>query len=302
LPAVAIVTGLAWIYVRYGTVPQAEGVLYGVKPVIIAIILQALWSLGKTAIKTPLLGAVGAAGLALSFLGTNELAVLAASGAVVAVWRSATGSDRSHTGRMIWPASAEIWRLAAAAVPATATTAFGLWPLFLFFLKVGSILFGSGYVLLAFIRADLVDRWQWLTEAQLLDAVAVGQVTPGPLFTTAAFVGYLLGGLPGAGVATAGIFLPSFVFVAISGPLVKRIRRSAAAGAFLDGVIAGSLALMTVVTYQLGRAALVDFVTVGFAIAAIVLIRFNVNSVYLVAGGALGGLVVKWVTGEIGLH
>jgi chromate transporter len=174
-----------------------------------------------------------------------------------------------------------------------ATTPFGLLPLFLFFLKVGAILFGSGYVLLAFLRADLVDRWHWMTEAQLLDAVAVGQVTPGPVFTTATFIGYVLGGAAGAAVATAGIFLPAFFFVAVSGPLVPRLRRSPTAGAFLDGVNVASLALMAVVTFQLGRAALIDGPTFALAAAsALLLLRFRVSSLWLVLGGALLGTVV----------
>jgi chromate transporter len=166
-------------------------------------------------------------------------------------------------------------------------------PLFLFFLKVGSVLFGSGYVLLAFLRHDLVERWRWLTEAQLLDAVAVGQVTPGPVFTTATFVGYLLGGVTGAVVATCGIFLPAFVFVAASGPLVPKLRRSAVAGGFLDGVNVASIALMAVVTAQLARSAIVDAVTAVLALAAaVLLIRLRVNSAWLVlAGGLLGALV-----------
>ncbi|HEX9282778.1 MAG TPA: chromate transporter, partial [Gemmatimonadales bacterium] len=173
-------------------------------------------------------------------------------------------------------------------------TAFGLGPLFLFFLKVGSVLFGSGYVLLAFLRADLVTRWGWLTEGQLIDAVAVGQVTPGPLFTTATFIGYVLGGLRGGLVATLGIFLPAFVFVAASGPLVPRLRRSPVAGAFLDGVNVASLALMAVVTWQLGRAALVDLPTVALALAsAAVLLRFRINSAWLVLAGAAAGVLTR---------
>lgn len=161
----------------------------------------------------------------------------------------------------------------------------------LFFLKVGAVLYGSGYVLLAFIRADLVERWHWLTESQLLDAIAVGQVTPGPVFTTATFIGYVLGGVTGAAVATVGIFLPAFFFVAVSGPLVPRIRRSPTAGAFLDGINAAALALMLVVTYQLGRTALVDFITILLALtSAVILFRFRVNSAWLVLGGALGRL------------
>jgi len=169
----------------------------------------------------------------------------------------------------------------------------GLLPLFLFFVKVGSIVFGSGYVLLAFLQADLVAHWHWLTTTQLLDAIAVGQVTPGPVFTTATFIGFLLAGLPGALIATAGIFLPSFVFVAVSSPLIPRLRKSAVAGAFLDGVIVASLALMTVVTWRLGRDAIIDLPTALAAIAsAILLIRFRVNSLWLVLGGAIIGLLV----------
>ena len=177
---------------------------------------------------------------------------------------------------------------------ATTTTTFALLPLFLFFLKVGAVLYGSGYVLLAFLRADLVERWHWLTESQLLDAIAVGQVTPGPVFTTATFIGYVLGGLSGATVATAGIFFPAFLFVAASGPLVPRIRRSPAAGAFLDGVNAASLALMFVVTYQLGRAAVFDVPTIVLAlVSGVALFRFHLNSAWLMLGGALLGLLLS---------
>ena len=175
----------------------------------------------------------------------------------------------------------------------TMAAPFGLLPLFLFFLKVGSVLFGSGYVLLAFLRSDLVVRWGWLTDAQLLDAVAIGQVTPGPVFTTATFIGYVLGGLSGAALATLGIFLPAFVFVALSGPLVPRIRRSAIAGAFLDGVNAASLALMAVVTWELGRSAIVDLKTAGLAVAGgVLLVRYRLNSAWLIlAAAALGALI-----------
>ena len=171
--------------------------------------------------------------------------------------------------------------------------AFGLLPLFLFFVKVGSIVFGSGYVLLAFLQADLVEHWHWLTTTQLLDAIAVGQVTPGPVFTTATFIGYLLAGLPGAVIATAGIFLPSFIFVAASSPLIPRLRKSAVAGAFLDGVIIASLALMASVTYSLGRDAVIDLSTALLALgSAVLLVRFRLNSLWLVLGGALIGFLI----------
>jgi len=185
-------------------------------------------------------------------------------------------------------AGARVGTAVAAAAP------FGLIPLFLFFLKVGAVLFGSGYVLLAFLRTDLVDRMHWLTEAQLLDAVAVGQFTPGPVFTTATFIGYLLGRGPGALVATLGIFLPSFVFVALSGPIIPRLRRSPIAASFLDGVNAGALALMVVVTWYLGVAAIIDVPTALLAVAgAVVLFRYGVNSAWLVLAGGLAGIAIR---------
>jgi chromate transporter len=180
-----------------------------------------------------------------------------------------------------------------ATAAATAAAPFGLWPLFAVFAKAGALLFGSGYVLLAFLRADLVERLHWLTEAQLIDAIAIGQVTPGPVFTTATFIGYVLGGGTGAAVATLAIFLPAFVFVALSGPLVPLLRRSVVAGAALDGVNVASLALMAVVSWHLGRAALVDELTIGLAAASLIaLARFRINSVWLILlGGMLGWLV-----------
>lgn len=290
VPAMSIVLGCAWAYDRFGSVPEVGGILYGIKPVIIAIVAQALWGLGRAAIRTPLAGVVTAAAAALAFLGQNELILLFAAGVVMAVARALTGRRAGRTVPMVvFPAPA----LLAAAVPAAAgASAFGLGPLFLFFLKVGSVLYGSGYVLLAFLRNGLVDHYGWLTETQLLDAVAVGQFTPGPVFTTATFIGYLLGGTPAALVATAGIFLPAFVFVALSGPLVPRVRRSPIAGAFLDGVNAASLALMAVVTVQLARVAVIDWVTVLLAgVAGFLLLRYKAGSAWLVAGGAVIGLL-----------
>lgn len=287
VPAVLIVMGFAWAYVRYGSFPQVAGILYGVKPVIIAIVLQALWSLGKTSIKTKLLAGVAVAAVVLTLLGIHELLILFGAGVIGGGWLLVRRMGRYGPTTMLSATPLAI------AVAAGATSTFGLWWLFLFFLKVGSILYGSGYVLLAFIRADLVERWQWLTESQLLDAIAIGQVTPGPVFTTATFIGYVLAGPKGALVATIGIFLPAFVFVALSGPLVPRIRRSPTAGAFLDGVNAGALALMAVVTYQLGRAALFDLTTIALALlSAIVLFRFRVNSVWLIIGGAIAGWIL----------
>lgn len=292
LPAMLIVAAFAWAYVRYGSLPQVAGVLYGVKPVIIAIILQALWSLGRTAIKTKFLALVPLAAVVLTFLRVHELLVLFGAGLIVGLTRMIARQVRSGRNLLL-PISASPVALFLQASAATATP-FGLWPLFLFFVKVGAVLYGSGYVLLVFIRADLVERWHWLTETQLLDAIAVGQVTPGPVFTTATFIGYVLGGAQGALVATLGIFLPAFFFVAVSGPLVPRIRKSPTAGAFLDGVNVAALALMLVVTYELGRAAIVDLRTIILAvISAVILFCFRLNSAWLVLGGAVIGLLLN---------
>lgn len=290
LPAALIVTGFAWAYVRYGSIPEVKSLLYGVKPVIIAIVLEALWSLARTAIKTKFLAVLGIAAVVFTFLGVHELLVLFGGGLLVGIGRNTWQQiKRGHSLRS--PISTMPLALfLESGATAGATASFGLWPLFLFFLKVGAVLYGSGYVLLAFIRADLVERWHWLTESQLLDAIAVGQVTPGPVFTTATFIGYVLGGPKGAAVATVGIFLPAFFFVAVSGPLVPRIRRSAMAGAFLDAVNAASFALMVVVTYQLGRAAVVDLTTIALALtSAVILFRFRINSGWLILAGGITG-------------
>ncbi|WP_244221718.1 chromate efflux transporter [Corallococcus exercitus] len=289
VPAMLLTLAAAWAYVRFGTLPQAGALLYGVKPVILAVVLQALWGLGKTALTTRPRIAVAIGAAVASALGVNELLILAVSGAALAAWLRARSAPASGSTLVLAPFALHGATVVTASVP------FSLGGLFLFFLKVGSVLFGSGYVLLAFLRADLVEHWGWLTEAQLLDAVAVGQFTPGPVFTTATFIGYLVGGTPGAGLATLGIFLPAFVFVALSGPLVPRLRKSRTAGAVLDGVNAASLALMAVVTWQLGRAALVDGWTVALAVAgAALLLRWRVNSAWLVLGGAAAGLLLAW--------
>ena len=298
LPAALIVTAIAWAYVRLGKLPPAAGLLYGVKPVIIAVVVQALWGLGRKAIKNTWLAVVGLAGVAANFAGVNELIVLFAAGVVMGV-RPAL-ARRSPTGSSILPLVAVNLGvpLAGATVATLAAVPFSLSALFLFFLKVGSVLFGSGYVLLAFLRADLVEHWHWLTESQLLDAIAVGQFTPGPVFTTATFIGYLLAGTSGAVIATTGIFLPAFVFVALSGPLVPRLRASPIAGAVLDGVNVASLALMAVVTVHLGITAMVDGFTVMLAIAGtVVLFRFHLNSAWLVLGGAAAGLLWRGLSG-----
>ncbi|MGN6104333.1 MAG: chromate efflux transporter [Kofleriaceae bacterium] len=291
VPAMVIVMAIGWAYVRWGALPEAEALLYGVKPVIIAVIAQALWGLARTAIKSWQLAVFTAAAIAANALGVNEVLVLVATGA--AAW-AAKRFERSGAARGAG-ALAPFVPFATTATAGAVAAPFGLVPLFLFFLKVGAVLYGSGYVLVAFLRADLVERWHWITESQLLDAVAVGQVTPGPVFTTATFIGYLLGGPTAALVATLGIFLPAFAFVAASGPLVRRLRRSPGAGAFLDGVNVASLALMAVVVVQLGRDALVDLPSLALAAAsAVLLIGFRVRATWLILGGAALGLA-RWL-------
>jgi chromate transporter len=286
VPAVLIVTVLAWAYVRYGTTPEATWLFYGIKPVIIAIVVQALWGLGRTAIRDVLTAGVGLGAVVLYFIGVNEIALLLAAGLTVVLLRNVRGAPRGLSGVAI--------ALAAAAPAVITAVPFTLDRLFLIFVKIGSVLYGSGYVLLAFLHGDFVERLRWLTDRQLLDAIAIGQFTPGPVFTTATFIGYLLGGLPGALLATAGIFLPAFVFVAASHPLIPRMRRSAWTAALLDGVNVASLALMAGVAWHLGRSAIVDPLTAVVALAAFgLLVRVKVNSAWLVMGGAALGVIVR---------
>jgi chromate transporter len=286
-PAVFIVLVLAWAYVRFGSTPQASWLLYGIQPVVIAIIAQALWSLARKALKTLPLALVGAAVIALYFLGFNEIALLFAGGLAVML---ATNLGRLRRARPNF--AALIPGLGILTSAGLATVPFSVPLLFLTFLKIGAVLYGSGYVLLAFLRADFVVRFGWLTDRQLLDAIAIGQVTPGPLFTTATFIGYVLAGIPGALLATLGIFLPSFIFVALSSPLIPRIRSSTWAGGFLDGINAAALGLMAAVTWQLGRGSLIDLPTFLIALAALaLLLRFKLNSTWLILGGAVLGLL-----------
>jgi len=283
LPATVIVAALAWAYMQFGSFPATSAILYGVKPVVIAVILQALWNLGRTAIKTTFLGVVAAASVVLAFFGVHPLLLLLLAGGATCL--SELKTLRASTSFVFAVGTT------TAGVTATATS-FGLASLFLVFLKIGAVVFGSGYVLLAFLRADLVAHRGWLTDGQLVDAVAVGQVTPGPVFTTATFIGYLLGGVRGALIATAGIFIPGFLLVAASGPLVPRIRKSKIAGAFLDGVNGGSLALMAVVTWQLCLVSLVDVVTIVLAAVSLVTLwRWRLNSSWLVLIGAVVGIL-----------
>ena len=290
VPACLMVSALAWVYTRYGRTPQAEWLLYGISPVIIAIIADAVWRLGKTAVKGILPALVGLSVLALSLGGINELALLGAGAAVMVVGRFARTA--TITGAVV-----ALWSMSASAVTAVTTGSVvpvTLTRLALFFVKVGSILFGSGYVLLAFLRADLAERWGWLTDQQLLDAIAIGQITPGPVFTTATFIGYLLAGWVGAALATVGIFAPGFIFVAITQPLIPHLRSSRVAGALLDGVIVASLGLMAAVAWHLARTAITDVPSALLGIAAaVLLVTARPNSTWLILGGAGAG----WMLG-----
>jgi chromate transporter len=285
LPAAAIVLALAWAYVTFGTTPAGEALLYGVKPVVVVIVVAALHAFARTALTGPLRIAVAAVVATLWVVGVNELALLAGGGATVAGLRLGT----SHP----WMAIGVVMPVAGL----TAAASVNLLTLGAVFLKAGALLYGSGYVLLAFLRGDLVERLGWLTDAQLLDAVAIGQVTPGPLFTTATFVGYVLAGIPGAVVATVAIFLPAFVFVAAIGPIADRIRDRPLTAALLDGVNAAAIGLMAAVTVQLGASAIRDPITVVVAIVtAGALWSGRVPSLALVAAGATVG-IAAYATG-----
>ena len=285
VPAALIVLVFATLYASYGSTPGVSGLLYGIIPVIVAVIAQALWGLLKTAVKGPLTGMVGAVALALYLLGVGEIPLLAAGAIIVLL---------AKAGLRAWGGTLSVAPLGLPlALLQAPVGGLGLASIFLSFLKIGSVLFGSGYVLLAFLQTEFVATGR-LTEQQLLDAVAVGQFTPGPVFTTATFIGYLLEGVPGAALATVGIFLPAFVFVALTGPIIPRLRRSPVMSNLLDGLNVTSLALMAGVTWQLGRNAIVDPFSGLLAVAALfLLIRFKVNAAWLVIGGGVLGLLLS---------
>ena len=296
LPGILAILAVTWAYVRYGSLPEVTWVLYGVKPTVIAIIVQAVWSLGRKGLKGPLTAVVGLAVLLLYLAGFDEIALLFAGAAIVMLVRSGHRFFRQGL-------SATLTFPLLLKAPITALfsgmTAFSQSTLFLTFLKIGATLFGSGYVLLAFLKSEFVVRLGWLTDAQVIDAIAVaGQVTPGPVFTSATFIGYILGGWPSALLATLGIFLPSFLLVGLLSRVLPFVRKSWWAASFLDGVNAASLGLMTAVAIQMGRVVLVDIFTIALTLGTLVLVfRFKVNSVWLVLGGGLLGVIYKLVSG-----
>jgi chromate transporter len=298
LPAVLITGFLAWIYVSYGTLPQISPLLYGIKPVVLAIIINAVWGLGKKAVKTRKLLIIAiAVGLITEFTKINEIVSLLMGGILGMIWLRSS----NQTNLIILGLTAETFLQTT--VISTATNninnhvSVSLWKLGLFFLKIGSVLFGGGYLLIAFLQRELVEEYGWLTQQQLLDSIAIGQFTPGPVLSTATFIGYIIAGFPGAIVATVGIFLPSFLFVAMLNSFMDTLRKSSWTRPFLDAVNVSAVALMTLTTIQVGIATLIspktdsiDFLSLGIAvISAILVMRYHINAAYLIVGGGIIG-------------
>ena len=288
LPSALIMCVMAWGYVRYGALPQIAGVLWGVKPVVVVLIAQAVWSLGKTVLKSRELMVIAAIVLGLAAMHVATLALLIGTGVA---WIVANRFGQNGDGQNgIAAAAGGAAGVASGAATVAATTA----GVFVYFLKIGALLFGTGYVLLAVLREDLVTRMHWLSESQLLDGIAVSQATPGPFFTVATFLGYVLSGWRGAGLATVGMFVPAFVYVAVTANILPRLRKSPTASAFLDGVNAAAVALMAFVGFQFAREVVVTpLVAVIAAVSAVLAFRSKVNSAWLILGGAVCGLVAK---------
>jgi chromate transporter len=296
LPAVLITGGFAWLYVRFGSLPSVEPFLYGIKPAVLAVILGALWKLGGRAVRGWRLGVISAAVAVAVLVSVDEVVALLVGGILGGIWLRFAGRDTSRPASLIGLSASARETAIAAGGAAGAVAGVSLWKLGLFFLKVGAVLYGSGYVLVAFLEGGLVDDYGWLTEAQLLDAIAIGQLTPGPVLSTATFVGYLIAGVPGAAVATAAIFLPSFLFVLALNPVIPRLRESAWTAAFLDAVNVAALALMAAVTIDLGRATLTSWPAWAIAIAGgIIALGLRINAAWVVLGGAMAGwLLAPW--------
>jgi len=294
LPGMLITLFLAWIYTTYGTTPAAEWLLYGIQPVIIPLILLALWKLGRKAVKDRLTALGGMAAIALFIAGANFVLLLVGVGIAVMIARGVPYLRQRIGQAAIAPLPLLGWLTSSSTATSAAVTAsgFSLLKMAWAFFKVGALMYGSGYVLFAFLQAEVVERLGWLTEQQLIDAIAFGQMTPGPLSTSTTFIGYLLGGVPGALIGTAAFYTPAFVIVGLSHPLIPRIRHSTWASGLLDGVNVAALGLMAAVTWRLARAAFVDgYTLIVAAIAGVMLLRREVNSVWLIAFGAGAGLL-----------
>lgn len=305
LPAVLITTGFAWVYVAFGSLPQVAFLLYGIKPAVLAIVFDSVWRLGQKAIKTRKLLVIAiVVSLLVWFARLNEIIALLLGGILGMVWlQLPQQKDGSDDQVSLWITGLTLFTaLEANATGVAVASEVSVWQLGRVFLKIGSVLFGGGYVLISLVQSELVEGYGWLTQQQLLDAIAVGQFTPGPILSTATFIGYVLAGFPGAIVATVGIFLPSFLLVALLDLLISHLRRSKWLASFLDAVNASALALMIVVTVQLAittlgitKAPFVDFVAITIALASAVLaLQFRVNAAWLVLGGAAVGWLVSW--------
>lgn len=289
-PAVIITGILAYLYVEYGTIPQVEPFLYGIKPAVIAIILSAIYKLGKKALKSWQLGIIGIAVIVASFLGVNEITAILAAGVIGIVWFGLPAIFKNTDIKNITPF---ILVSSSSAIINTISNT----KLFLVFLKVGAVLFGSGYVLVAYLDAELVEKLGWLTKSQLLEAIAIGQFTPGPVLSTATFVGYQINGFWGAIAATSGIFLPSFFFVLLLNPIVPKLRKSKLAAGFLDAVNIAAVGVMIAVTFRLGQEILIDWRMWIIAILSILVTFFfkKISALWIVLGGALLGYLLYMI-------
>jgi chromate transporter len=300
-PAMLIVLALAWAYVMYGALPQIGWLFYGIQPVVVAIIAQAIFKLGRTVFRGPIAVSLSLVVLIGYFLGINVLLLLFGGAVLYGLLRLLISRLRAgpSVSSIAFPflladLSASLGLLRSGVIAAAAPVSLGL--VFLTFLKLGSVVYGSGYTLLAFLRTDLVQQLHWLTDKQLLDAISIGQFTPGPVFTTATFIGYLIGGWKAALLATLAMFLPSFVLIALIHPLASRLRQARWTSTLLDGVNAAALALMTGVLVQLGQQTLRDVFTWMIAVLAfVILLRFQWNSVWLILAGALIGMLRFWL-------
>ena len=291
LPAFLMMLGLAWFYVHYGTRPRFESALAGVSAVVVVLIVQAILQLSRSSLRSAVTIAVALVALLAAIVSVHELVILVVGGLVTfLVWRfRARGSTPGPGVFLVTLGSVlhDVGPVAATVGPVM------LAPLFLVFLEIGAVLYGSGYVLYAFLESQLVHQRHWITEHQLVDAIAMGQLTPGPVFTTATFIGFLVRGVPGAIVATVGIFLPAFLFVGATDVVVRRLRDSAAFHAFLSGVVAASIALMVWVAATLADRTYVDVgtIAVGTAAATLLVLR-RPHPAWLLLGGALAGILV----------
>lgn len=293
VPAFFIVWAIAWFYVQFGSLPAFQSIFHGIKPVILAVIFQAVWSLFKAAVKDKILALLALLSLGLYLVWGNEIAILFIIALLNPIIRLKLKPPKNKSIVLmlsLWV----LFPITRAFAQLAEQTKINLEQLFLYFVKVGSVLFGSGYVLIAFLQNDLVDHFKWLTQQQLVDAIAVGQFTPGPVFTTATFIGYLVAGHSGAVIATLGIFTPAFMFVALSAPLLPALRKSKWTAPILDGLNVASLSLMTGAALILGKTSVTSFYGAGaFVISLALLIRFKINSAWLI--------VVAGVCGYIGL-